>query len=57
MLRTFSRLRPVVTRVVLHVTPVLLGRGMRLFGAARAGLRCIETVHGAGAVHLRYEVG
>jgi dihydrofolate reductase len=42
--------------VVLHVAPVLLGRGMRLFGTARADLHCIETIHGEGAVHLRYEV-
>ena len=43
--------------VVLHVTPVVLGRGIPLFGAARANLRCVETVQGPGAVHLRYEVG
>jgi dihydrofolate reductase len=42
--------------VVLHVTPVLLGRGMPLFGTERADLRCIEAIHGAGAVHLRYAV-
>ena len=42
--------------VVLHVAPVLIGRGMRLFGTAQAGLRCVEAVHGEGAVHLRYEV-
>ena len=42
--------------VVLHVTPVLLGRGMRLFGTSQADLRCIDTVHGEGAVHLRYQV-
>ncbi len=42
--------------IVLHVTPVLAGRGIRLFGTARADLRCIETIHGEGAVHLRYEV-
>jgi dihydrofolate reductase len=41
--------------VVLHVVPALLGRGMRLFGTAQANLRCIETIHGEGAVHLRYE--
>jgi dihydrofolate reductase len=41
--------------VVLHVVPVLLGRGVRLFGTAQADLRCIETIHGEGAVHLRYE--
>jgi dihydrofolate reductase len=41
--------------VVLHVVPVLLGRGVRLFGTERAGLRCMETIHGEGAVHLRYD--
>jgi len=41
--------------VVLHVAPVLLGRGIRLFGTAQADLRCIETIHGEGALHLRYE--
>ena len=30
--------------------------GEGLFGAAQVDLRCIETVHGEGAVHLRYEV-
>jgi dihydrofolate reductase len=42
--------------VVLHVTPVLLGRGMPLFGTARADLRCIEAIQGEVAVHLRYQV-
>ena len=42
--------------VVLHVTPVLLGRGMPLFGTERADLRCVEVIQGSGAVHLRYEV-
>jgi dihydrofolate reductase len=42
--------------VVLHVTPVLLGRGMPLFGTERADLRCVEVIQGPGAVHLRYEV-
>ena len=45
-----------VDEVVLHVTPVLLGQGVRLFGAARVDLRCIETIQGEGAVHLRYQV-
>jgi dihydrofolate reductase len=45
-----------VDEVVLHVVPRLVGRGMRLFGPARADLRCIETIHGEGAVHLRYQV-
>lgn len=43
-----------VDEVQLHVAPVLLGRGMRLFGDAQVNLRCTETVHGEGAVHLRY---
>jgi dihydrofolate reductase len=45
-----------VDEVVLHVTPVLLGRGMPLFGTERANLRCVEVIQGSGAVHLRYEV-
>jgi dihydrofolate reductase len=45
-----------VDEVVLHVTPVLLGRGVPLFSTARANLRCVETIHGEGAVHLRYVV-
>ena len=43
--------------VVLHVVPKLAGRGLRLFGAAQADLRCTETIHGEGAVHLSYQVG
>ena len=45
-----------VDEVVLHVAPVLLGRGVPLFGTSRAELHCVETIHGEGAVHLRYEV-
>ena len=45
-----------VDEVVLHITPVLLGRGVRLSGAGQVDLRLIETIHGEGAVHLRYEV-
>jgi len=45
-----------VDEVVLHVAPVLLGRGIRLFGDAMVDLRCVETIQGEGAVHLRYEV-
>jgi hypothetical protein len=41
--------------VVLHVVPKLVGRGVRLFGPAQVDLRHIETIHGEGAVHLRYE--
>ena len=45
-----------VDEVVAHITPVLLGRGTPLFGTGRANLRCVETIQGEGAVHLRYEV-
>ncbi len=41
---------------MLHVTPVLLGRGIPLFGTERADLRSVEVIQGSGAVHLRYEV-
>ncbi len=42
--------------VVLHVVPKLVGRGLRLFGDARAELSLVETIQGEGAVHVRYEV-
>jgi dihydrofolate reductase len=42
--------------IVLHVVPRLAGRGIRLFGTARADLRCTEAIQGEGAVHLRYEI-
>jgi dihydrofolate reductase len=45
-----------VDEVVLHVAPVLLGRGIRLFGDTQVDLRHVETIQGEGAVHLRYEV-
>lgn len=31
-------------------------RGVRLFGTGQVDLRPVETIHGEGAVHLRYEV-
>lgn len=45
-----------VDEVALHVTPVVLGRGIRLFGTAQANLRCVEMTQGENAIHLRYEV-
>jgi dihydrofolate reductase len=45
-----------VDEVVLHVAPVLVGRGVPLFAAVRVDLRCTEAIPGEGAVHLRYEV-
>ena len=34
----------------------LVGRGVRLFDGGEVDLRCVETIEGEGAVHLRYEV-
>src|SRR5215469_16538249 len=45
-----------VDEVVLHVRPVVLGRGKPLFGTSRANLQCTGVIHGEGAVHLRHEV-
>jgi len=45
-----------VDELVLHVVPVLVGRGVRLFGSEQADLRCVEVISGEGALHLRYEV-
>jgi len=46
-----------VDELVLHVVPKLVGRGVRLFDSAQVDLRCVETIEGERAVHLRYEVG
>jgi dihydrofolate reductase len=43
-----------VDEMCLHVVPVLAGRGLSLFGASQASLRCTEAIAGEGAVHLRY---
>ena len=45
-----------VDELVLHVVPVLVGRGVPLFGSEQADLRCTEVISGEGALHLRYEV-
>jgi dihydrofolate reductase len=45
-----------VNEIQLHVRPVLVGRGVLLFGAARADLRRIEAIQGEKTLHLRYEV-
>jgi dihydrofolate reductase len=45
-----------VDEVVLHVVPKLVGQGLRLFGSTQVDLRCIETIQGEGALHLRYQV-
>jgi len=45
-----------VDEIVLHVVPKLIGRGVRLFDPTQADLRCLETIQGEGAIHLRYDV-
>jgi dihydrofolate reductase len=45
-----------VDEVVLHVVPKLAGRGVRLFDGGEVDLRCVESIEGEGAVHLRYKV-
>lgn len=42
--------------VVLHVVPRLVGRGVRLFAAARADLHLTDAIQGEGALHLSYQV-
>jgi dihydrofolate reductase len=43
-----------VDEIRLHVSPVVAGRGLSLFGPAQATLRCTEAIQGEGALHLRY---
>ena len=46
--------------MLLHVVPVLLGDGARLFdnvGGARVGLECTGAVAAPGLTHLTYRVG
>jgi len=48
-----------VDELVIHLVPILLGRGRRLFDelpAEASRLRLIRSVEGAGVLHLRYEV-
>jgi len=48
-----------IDEVQLHVVPVLLGAGARLFdnlGGAEVGLECIRVVDAPGVTHLTYRV-
>jgi dihydrofolate reductase len=48
-----------VDELVIHLVPILLGRGKRLFDelpAEASRLRLIRSVEGGGVLHLRYEV-
>ncbi|MFJ4037087.1 dihydrofolate reductase family protein [Microbacterium sp. NPDC090007] len=47
-----------VDEIILHVVPVMLGRGVSLLGALGRDLtlQCIQTIQGERALHLRYAV-
>lgn len=48
-----------VDELVIHLVPILLGRGKRLFDelpAEASRLRLVRSLEGAGVLHLRYEV-
>ncbi len=50
----------VLDELQIHLIPVLMGEGRRLFehlGAEHIELELIDTVDGQGATHLRYRVG
>ncbi len=47
-----------VDELVLHIVPVLLGTGERLFdGVEDPGLQPTEVIHSPHATHVRYRVG
>ena len=49
----------VLDELMLHVVPVLLGQGRRLFddrATHRHELECVRTLQGEGVTHLRYRV-
>lgn len=45
-----------VDEIVLHISPLLVGDGMRLFSTGQADLRCTDAIQGEAAVHLTYEM-
>ncbi|GIG69500.1 dihydrofolate reductase family protein [Phytomonospora endophytica] len=45
-----------VDEVQLHLVPVLLGAGVRLFGDFPAPLELVRNVDGEGGTHLKYRV-
>ncbi len=50
----------VLDEIQIHLVPVLLGQGRRLFdhlGAEQIELELIRVIEGAGVTHLRYRVG
>jgi uncharacterized protein YndB with AHSA1/START domain/dihydrofolate reductase len=46
----------VLDEIEIHLVPMLLGEGRRLFGGERAALELIRVVEAPGVTHLRYEV-
>jgi dihydrofolate reductase len=47
-----------IDELVLHVVPVLLGAGERIFdGVPDPGLEPVEVIHSPYATHIRYRVG
>jgi dihydrofolate reductase len=48
-----------IDEMQIHIAPVLLGRGVRLFdnlGPEHVELECTRTIHSPAATHLRYRV-
>ena len=46
----------VLDELEIHLIPILLGDGRRLFGGERATLELIRVLDAPGVTHLRYEV-
>jgi dihydrofolate reductase len=46
----------VLDEAEIHLMPLLLGDGRRLFGGERAALELIRVLDAPGVTHLRYEV-
>jgi hypothetical protein len=46
----------VLDEIEIHLMPLLLGDGRRLFGGERAALELTRVVEAPGVTHLRYRV-
>ena len=46
----------VLDELEIHLVPILLGHGRRLFGSEQAELELVRAVEGPGVTHLRYRV-
>jgi dihydrofolate reductase len=46
----------VLDEIQIHLVPVLLGEGRRLFGANRIELQLTRAIDAPGVTHLRYQV-